>query len=77
MTSGENKAAPPGSHNTSGDVRRARFELNSRGAKICLCVEFRLSRTKTGSNARARFWFQLVETMFRNHIDERQLNGTE
>jgi hypothetical protein len=32
---------------------------------------------KAGSNARARFWFQLVETMIRNHIDERQLNVTE
>jgi hypothetical protein len=39
--------------------------------------EFCGSAGATGSNARARFWFQLVGTMFRNHIDERQLNGVE
>jgi len=42
-----------------------------------MCLEFFFSQAKTGSNAHARFWFQLVETMTRNHIDERQLNVTE
>ncbi|MBP0116476.1 MULTISPECIES: hypothetical protein [Bradyrhizobium] len=35
------------------------------------------SASEASSNARARFWFQLVETMIRNHIDERQLNAVE
>jgi hypothetical protein len=35
------------------------------------------SASETSSNAHARFWFQLVEMMIRNHIDERQLNGVE
>jgi len=35
------------------------------------------SAKEVSSNAHARFWFQFVETMIRNHIDERQLNGLE
>jgi hypothetical protein len=56
---------------------RARFVLRNIAAKSVFAGEFPGSADKTGSNARARFWFQFVETMFRNHIDERQLNGTE
>ncbi|WP_198024747.1 hypothetical protein [Bradyrhizobium sp. Cp5.3] len=51
--------------------------LRNTAAKTVFAGKFPGSAGKTGSNARARFWFQLVETMNRNLIDERQLNGTE
>jgi len=46
-------------------------------AKAVFAVKFPVPTSETSSNARARFWFQFVETMIRNHIDERQLNGVE
>jgi hypothetical protein len=46
-------------------------------AKTVFAAEMTGSARATGSNAHARFWFHLVETMTRNHIDERQLNGVE
>jgi hypothetical protein len=46
-------------------------------ATAVFAAKFRVPSRETSSNARARFWFQLVETMIRNHIDERQLNGVE
>jgi hypothetical protein len=51
--------------------------LRHTAAKTVFAAEFPGSASKTGSNARARFWFQLVETMIRNHIDEHQLNRVE
>ncbi|WP_161491849.1 hypothetical protein [Bradyrhizobium centrolobii] len=51
--------------------------LRNAAAKTVFAGKFPGSAGKTGSIARARFWFQLVGTMIRNHIDERQLNGSE
>jgi hypothetical protein len=51
--------------------------LRNTTGKAVFAAKFQGSASETSSNARARFWFQLVETMIRNHIDERQLNGVE
>ncbi|WP_156952387.1 hypothetical protein [Bradyrhizobium sp. WSM1743] len=51
--------------------------LRNRNGKAVFAAKFPGSASETRSNAHARFWFQLVETMIRNHIDERQLNGVE
>jgi hypothetical protein len=51
--------------------------LRNRIGNAVFAAIFPGSVGKTSSNAHARFWFQLVETMIRNHIDERQLNGAE
>jgi hypothetical protein len=51
--------------------------LRNEAAKTVFATKFPGSVSATGSNARARFWFQFVETMIRNHIDEHQLNRVE
>ncbi|MEK9283581.1 MULTISPECIES: hypothetical protein [unclassified Bradyrhizobium] len=51
--------------------------LRNTTAKTVFAGKFPGSAGKNGSVARARFWFQFVETMFRNHIDEHQLNEAE
>jgi hypothetical protein len=56
---------------------RARFLLRNTIAKTVSTTKFPGSAGESSSNARARFWFQLVETMIRNHIDEHQLNRVE
>jgi hypothetical protein len=45
--------------------------------KLAFAAKFPGSASETRSIAGARFWFQLVETMIRNHIDEHQLNRAE
>jgi hypothetical protein len=51
--------------------------LRNTTGKAVFAAKSQGSASETSSNAGARFWFQLVETMIRNHIDERQLNGVE
>ncbi|WP_128929069.1 hypothetical protein [Bradyrhizobium guangxiense] len=72
------KAAPFRRHNVERNGAMAPQDLlRDTIAQAVFAMKSAGSASETSSNARARFWFQFVETMIRNHIDERQLNGVE